>query len=165
MLPHVSGRLLDIGCGPNRLVRSYGNGVGVDVHDWGDVDVLVEDTAHLPFPDESFDTASVIAALNHIPNRQEVLRETRRVLRPGGRLITTMIPPGISRLWHFLRRPWDADQQERGMKPGEVYGLTRGQMTDLLTSCGFVVEYCRPFMLRVNRLTLSRKPATGTCEP
>ena len=67
---HVSGRLLDIGCGTNSLVRCYqGEGVGVDVHQWGDVDLLVEDSAELPFGDAQFDTVTIIAALNHIPNR------------------------------------------------------------------------------------------------
>ena len=30
-LPYVRGRLLDIGCGYNNLVRAYGSGVGVEV--------------------------------------------------------------------------------------------------------------------------------------
>ena len=36
VLPRVRGRLLDIGCGTNELVRRYGNGVGVDRihHGW-----------------------------------------------------------------------------------------------------------------------------------
>ena len=31
VLPHVRGRLLDVGCGSNQLVRRYGDGMGVDV--------------------------------------------------------------------------------------------------------------------------------------
>ena len=31
VLPHIRGRLLDVGCGFNRLVRNYENGIGVDV--------------------------------------------------------------------------------------------------------------------------------------
>ena len=65
--PYICGRLLDVGCGLNRLVREYGNGVGVDVYDWGDVDLLVDDTSCLSFPDMSFDTITCLAALNHIP--------------------------------------------------------------------------------------------------
>ncbi len=159
VLPHIRGRLLDIGCGANRLVRRYGNGVGCDVHDWGDVDHVVEDTAKLPFDDASFDTVTIIAALNHIPNRLDVLREARRVLRPGGRIILTMIPPTISTVWHTLRRPWDDDQTERGMKEGEVYGLTRRQVEDLLREAGLAVRVSRAFMFGVNRLTVAEKAA------
>ena len=156
--PHVAGRLLDIGCGANELVRGHApGGVGVDVHQWGDVDVVVDDSAHLPFAGGEFDTVTIIAALNHIPNRADVLGEARRVLRPGGRLITTMIPPGISTLWHRLRRSSDADQTERGMKPGEVYGLTSRDVRRLITEAGFEIVLERRFMLGINRLTVARK--------
>lgn len=156
-LPHIQGRLLDIGCGTNRLVRRYGNGIGVDVYDWGDVDQVVEDTARLPFDNASFDTITIIAALNHIPNRLDVLKEAHRLLRDSGVLITTMIPPRISTVWHFLRKPWDDDQTERGMKPGEVFGISRADMRRLLDESGFrpILE-CR-FMCRLNQLIVAKK--------
>lgn len=157
VLPHVRGRLLDIGCGSNHLVRQYGDGVGVDVHQWGDVDLVVPDTAHLPYESGSFDTVTVVAALNHIPNRERVLREAWRVLCPGGRIVITMIPPRISQVWHFVRRRWDADQSERGMKAGETWGLSPARVVELLSEAGFRVVHERPFMLRVNRLTVAEK--------
>lgn len=159
VLPHVKGRLLDIGCGTNELARSYGDGVGVDVYQWGTVDLVVENAANLPFDDESFDTVTIIAALNHIPNRQEVLREAERLLRADGRIIVTMIPPSLSRVWHFFRRPWDVDQKERGMAQGEVYGLTRDEVRRLLEEAGFNVIVEKPFMLHINRSTMARKNA------
>jgi len=154
---HVRGRLLDIGCGTNDLVRTYeGEGAGVDVYQWGTVDWVVEDSSKLPFEDNSFDTVSIIAALNHIPNREEVLLEARRIVSPDGQLIITMIPPRVSAIWHILRRRWDADQHERGMKPGEVYGLTRKQIHRLLTEAGFRVVSERRFMGGFNTLTIAR---------
>ena len=158
VLPHVTGRLLDIGCGANELVRRHpGGGVGVDVYQWGDVDLVVDDTSALPFADEDFDTVTIVAALNHIPNRDAVLAEAHRVLRRRGRVVTTMIPPRISTVWHRLRRRGDADQRERGMKPGEVYGLTAADMRRLLTGAGFVIRREQPFMLGINRLTVAEK--------
>lgn len=159
--PHLAGRLLDIGCGTNQLVRAHGQGVGVDVFPWEGADLVVDDTAHLPFADGEFATVTIIAALNHIPNRREVLREAHRLLEPGGRIVLTMIPPRISALWHALRRPWDHDQTERGMQPGEVYGLTPTAMRALLAEAGFVVEREQRFMLGVNRVTIARKPAAA----
>ena len=156
--PYISGRLLDIGCGTNTLVRSYdGAGVGVDVHQWGDVDLLVGDSAELPFGDAEFDTVTIIAALNHIPNRSDVLREAHRVLGERGTIVVTMIPPRLSKVWHLLRKPWDADQTERGMKDGEVYGLTARQVSRFLESSGFEVVLERRFMLRMNGITVARK--------
>lgn len=66
MLPNVKGRLLDIGCGNNMLVKAWGNEIGVDVFNWPGVDMVVEDCAKLPFTDGEFDTVTIIAALNHI---------------------------------------------------------------------------------------------------
>jgi len=152
VLPHVTGRLLDIGCGSNRLVRHYANGVGIDVHPWPGADLIVSDTAKLQWESASFDTVTIIAALNHIPNRVEVLRECRRVLRPGGRVVITMLTPRTSRLWHWLRAPWDADQRERGMQAGEVYGFTSAQLIEMFARAGFALVSQQGFMLGLNRV-------------
>lgn len=157
VLPFIQGRLLDIGCGMNRLVRSYGNGVGVDIHDWNGVDCVVENSASLPFPDASFDTITIVAALNHIPNRAEVLAECSRLLRSDGRIIITMVTPKISAIWHFLRSPWDADQRERGMKEGEVFGFTAEQLVGLVSQQGFALLTRKRFMMRLNTVYVFQK--------
>jgi SAM-dependent methyltransferase len=152
VLPHVNGRLLDVGCGSNQLVRQYANGVGVDVHPWAGADVVVSDTAALEWESGSFDTITIVAALNHIANRAAVLNECRRVLRPGGRVVITMLTPRTSRIWHWLRAPWDADQRDRGMKPGEVYGFTAAEVLDLFRRSGFTLLAQQRFMLGLNRV-------------
>jgi hypothetical protein len=58
-LPYVKGRLLDVGCGENLLVKAHGNGVGVDIFPWPGVNVLC-DTRRLPFQDGSFVSAAMI---------------------------------------------------------------------------------------------------------
>lgn len=157
-LPHVRGRLLDLGCGANALVGAYGAGVGADVHPWPGIDARIGDAGRLPFRDASFGTVTILAALNHIPEREAALREALRVLEPGGRLVVTMIPPRLSRVWHALRRRWDADQTERGMQEGEVFGLRASEVDALLVGAGFAVEHEERFMLGANRLVVARKP-------
>lgn len=158
VLKYVRGKLLDIGCGENVLVKAYGNGVGVDVYPWPDVDVVVEDTARLPFDDNSFDSVSIVAALNHIPNRKDVLREARRVLKPTGRIILTMINPFVSVITHKIRYRHDPDQSERGMKEGEVWGFWKKDVVSLLLEAGFSDIKSQSFVWGLNRVYIGHKP-------
>jgi SAM-dependent methyltransferase len=155
VLQAVHGRLLDIGCGENYLVQQYrsagADGLGVDVYPWPNVDRIVEDTAKLPFEDGSFDTITFVACINHIPNRVDVLREARRVLAPGGKVVLTNLTPTLSRLWHRWAF-WDDDQHERGMKPGEVYGFTHEDLVALLSEAGYRLVERRPFSWHLNCL-------------
>ena len=45
------------------------------------------DARDLPFPAATFDAAFLVATLGEIPDRDQALRELRRVLKPGGRLV------------------------------------------------------------------------------
>jgi len=166
VLTHVRGRLLDIGCGENRLVRQYGNGIGVDVVDWGNVDVVVKDSARLPFPSSSFDTISFVACLNHIPSRERTLQEARRVLKDDGQLLVTMIPPLVSAVWHRVVRPWDHDQSHREHQDGEVWGFTARGIADLLRKSGFAIASRKRFIFGLNNLYLARKSSgSEACGP
>ena len=164
VLPHVRGRLLDVGCGSNQLVRRYGDGVGVDVHPWKNVDMLVSDSSSLELKSESYDTVTFVACLNHIINRDSVIEECKRVLRPGGRVVVTMLTPGISQVWHRVRRPWDPDQRERGMQPGEVYGFTQHQMIELFREHGFRLESTHRFMLGLNCLYVFARETAASAQ-
>lgn len=152
VLPHVSGRLLDIGCGEgNELVTRYdGQGVGADVYPWEGVDVLC-DTRRTPFRDSSFDTVTMMAVLNHVPDRQAVLRECARVLGPGGKIVLTMISPLVGIVRHKLA-PWDRDQHDRRMASGEEYGLRPSRVIKLLETAGFRLLLHRRFVLGLNHL-------------
>ena len=168
VLPHLRGRVLDVGCGTNELLERYraeshqpgaSASVGVDVYDWPGADLLVHDSSDLPYEDSSFDTVCFVASLNHIPNRREVLRECRRLIRPGGSVVVTMLPPRLSRVWHLVRSRWDADQTERGIQPGELWGMTRREVDGLLDNLGFEPRRHRRFMLGMNLLTVAQAPA------
>jgi len=164
LLPLLKGRVLDVGCGTNQLLAAYkastlkSNSLGIDVVQWGEVDLVVQDTTALPFDDASFDTVVCAAALNHIPERKEFLHEANRVLRPNGRFVATMIPPNLSRIWHFVRSPWDADQHERGMQEGEVYGFTKSEMRTLISGSGLHLRQEYSFMLGINTAYTAEKP-------
>lgn len=156
VLPHCRGRLLDVGCGEgNLLVHAYsGPGVGVDVFPWPGIDVLC-DTARLPFADASFQTVAVLASLNHIPNRREVLVECRRVLAPDGILLITMIGPLVGWLRHKLAW-WDTDQTVRAHAPGELPGMDDCTVRNLLAQTGFVLTERRRFVCGLNVLYIAQ---------
>jgi demethylmenaquinone methyltransferase/2-methoxy-6-polyprenyl-1,4-benzoquinol methylase len=49
------------------------------------LDFLVVDAEHIPLPDRSVEKVSIAFGLRNCTNKDAVLREARRVLRPGGR--------------------------------------------------------------------------------
>lgn len=171
---YVQGYCLDIGCGPgNRFVREFlnGSGIGVDVFPYEGLgpENIVPDPAALPFADETFDTVTFIANLNHVPEpkRDAELSEAFRVLRPGGNIIVTMGNPLAEVLVHhlvglydrLLGTKLDIDAQ-RGMGPGESYYLTKAEIVQRLTRAGFVNISRRFFWTQfwLNSLFLGWKP-------
>ena len=155
-LPHCRGKLLDVACGNNLLARAYGEGIGADVHPYAGIDVRC-DSACLPFKDASFDSLSMLACLNHITRREETLRECSRVLRPGGRILITMIPAWVGYFSHRIRRRHDPDQLERGMKEEEDWGLSTRTIGSLLEGAGLELAGHHRFMWALNNLYIGRK--------
>lgn len=95
-------RVLDVGIGTGRgslpLARDGFELTGVDSSQAmldqcarlaGDLAVSLRqgDLAKLDFPDGGFDTLVSLNVLVHFPHWREVLREWRRVVRPGGRIV------------------------------------------------------------------------------
>ncbi len=155
-LRYCRGRLLDVGCGNNLLVRTYGSGFGVDVHPYPEADTRCE-SDRLPFLDSTFDSVALLACLNHITRRIETLAECRRVLRPDGILIVTMIPAWVGMLSHPIRRRHDPDQLERGMSCEESWGLSTGEIRKLLEATGFHLRVHERFMWGLNNLYLAER--------
>lgn len=51
----------------------------------------------LPFPDASFDRVACVNAIHHFEDVPCFLAEARRVLRPGGRLVSIALDPSVGR--------------------------------------------------------------------
>lgn len=147
VLPHVVGKLLDIACGDNRLVRKYGSGVGVDIQQYRNVDVVCNDFSHLPFRDNEFDTITILAALNYFENPVAVLKEVRRLLKPDGRLLVTFLDQRVSTLWHRFR--------ERRITPRPAF--SEAELTSCVRSVDMRIDEKRKFMFGVNTIYFIRR--------
>jgi ubiquinone/menaquinone biosynthesis C-methylase UbiE len=56
-------------------------------HGIGGIEARRSDARRLPYPDATFDAAYLVAVLGEVPDQDAALRELRRVLKPGGRLV------------------------------------------------------------------------------
>ena len=97
---------LDIACGENILVRNVPGGIGIDVINYGNTNLLVRNFYEIPFKKQTFQTVTIVASLNYFEYPKKVILECERVLRTGGNLILTSLNPFIGRLWHLFREPW-----------------------------------------------------------
>jgi malonyl-CoA O-methyltransferase len=99
-LGQITGeRVLDAGCGRGRVARALlkqypkARIVGVDISAEmlkcvpGSVETRQGSLLNLPFPENSFDHAYSVEALEHAINPESAIAELCRVVKPGGRII------------------------------------------------------------------------------
>jgi SAM-dependent methyltransferase len=135
LLLELKGEVLDVGCGrkPYRALVPAMRYVGVDVDTPVTRELAVADVFYdgrtLPFADASFDGALCSQVLEHVFTPEEFLREIRRVLRPGGRLVLT------------VPFAWDEHEQPHDFARYSSFGLCA-----LLERNGFAVVRQRKSM-------------------
>lgn len=147
VLPHVSGSLMDLACGDNRLARKYGSGIGVDITNYMHVDVLCRDFSCLPFRDNEFDTVTILAALNYFNNTGAVLTEVRRVLKTDGTLLVTFLNQNISRIWHTVK--------EKHSTPRPAF--SEAELMSYLQDAHLRIAAKKTFMLGINTIYFIKK--------
>jgi 2-polyprenyl-3-methyl-5-hydroxy-6-metoxy-1,4-benzoquinol methylase len=93
--------ILDVGCGAGGMLEPlsrYGEVTGVDMqqelvdfcHERGFTNVVRGDAYDLPAVDGSVDLLTLFDTIEHVPDDARVLREVRRVLKPGGRVFISV---------------------------------------------------------------------------
>jgi SAM-dependent methyltransferase len=164
VLPALKGRVLDVGAGDNVLVHLYreysaANGgdkegalasVGVDIFDWGGDTVLIESSDKLPFEDNSFDTVTFIACINHIPERDAALAEVKRILKPGGRVVITMIGRLLGEIGHRIW--WYSEDKHRDVDEEELMGMDVAEIEEMLNKAGYSLTETKRFVYGLNVL-------------
>jgi len=102
----------DIGCGLdvyflNRIKRSIKKGVGLDQdlcdYTEGNLEFKnIKIDSNLPFPDDYFNAATMVAFLEHIESPEIITGEAFRILKKGGKLILTTPSPISKPILIFL---------------------------------------------------------------
>jgi ubiquinone/menaquinone biosynthesis C-methylase UbiE len=128
------------------LARQHARTLGLDV------DLRLGDAQSLEFEDATFETVVCTLSLCAIADERTAIREMKRVLRPGGRLLL---------LDHVASGPaWVRAAQwlvERVTVPlGGEYFLRRPLLT--VQSEGFLIEFSRRSKLGIVERVVARKP-------
>ena len=74
---------LDLGCGHNKP-KGY---IGIDKDENSDADIIWDLENGIPYPDESVDEVRAYHILEHLSDKEKIMAEIWRVLKPGGRLV------------------------------------------------------------------------------
>jgi len=97
------GKVLDIGSAHSYIYRLFLNRKDVEYHGldinkerveymnktYPDIDTQLGDGEHLPYKNNSFDYIIIGELIEHIGNVENFLKECKRVLKRGGKLIGT----------------------------------------------------------------------------
>jgi len=171
----LAHRVLDLGCGSCDLVRylagAYGQEVtGVDISsgtfpsrrhttDGSRYHCLKRDAASMGFAsDKSADAVVTMWALHEMKEPEAILRETRRVLRPGGEIFIIDFPKDslAQRLWnedYYRPREVKALRQEARFEKVQVRLIEQEQV---MWARGY-----RPRLARDERRDLGRQRRAG----
>jgi ubiquinone/menaquinone biosynthesis C-methylase UbiE len=85
------GRVYAVDVRPAMLRQIAGRLAREEFQDIRNIEIKQADACEIPLEDESIDLVYMVAVLPEIPDRARALRETYRVLRPGGTLAVTEI--------------------------------------------------------------------------
>lgn len=176
-------RVLDYGCGNGYVLQQFARH-GAEVHGIDLTERAVElsrarfsvrglsgaftvgDGRTIPYPDATFDVATSMGVLHHIPDPYPVLAEINRVLKPGGRFVLMLYHADG---WHNLvlfrlkrlilpryRRKSQAEAINMVDGDDNPYGTvySRADATALLEGAGFSVEHSEVYELTWRQLLL-----------
>lgn len=185
--PVAGLRVLDVGCGDDPyggLLLGAAEVVGFDIpgNPHADLHGSVE---AIPVEDSAFDVVLCIQVLEHVPDPAAAVRELRRVVRPGGRVLASThgvypFHPNPDDYWrwthHGLERLFrqNGDWSSLSVRPGAgtaaTVGMLVAHLVDLLFKRVRLRALGTPFVVAINAageavdraVPLLREPVPGS---
>lgn len=168
-----TNRLLDVGCSAAfflKLARDRKWDVhGVEVSDFGvkfsreqlNVPVFQGFLQDAHFPDATFDAAFSSHVIEHVRDPLSLLREMKRVLRPGGALVTVLPTQFASPSYRFFGK-WTGEGP-----PRHVSYFTKRLFETSLNNLGFSIRYSRQNveLQKILSILLRRNDRAGGRDP
>ena len=130
---HVTG--IDLTPAMLEQARALQRQQGLDNLTWQEGDVLP-----LPYADHSFSIVSTRFAFHHFLDPLAVLKEMRRVCRPGGRIVVADSAPAANKADAFNR-------MERLRDPSHVRALSPEELRGLFADAGLPAPRVQPDLL------------------
>jgi SAM-dependent methyltransferase len=166
-------RVLDVATGPGLLARQIaplvgtsGYIIGVDIAEEtlkqarqkateGNLPQIrfeVADAEALPFDDTSFDRVLCSQGLMHFPQAETAILEFKRVLKPGGKLVASVL--GDEGQFPFSRVAWSVVTYNFPVPKVETPSVFRfgkpGALAELVSGAGFNEIHIEPVRLEIN---------------
>jgi SAM-dependent methyltransferase len=142
---NAGGRFLDIGCGRGFLVAGMAR-VGMEAEGLepsesaaarareAGLNVTCGLLHEVGYPTRRFDAISIYHVLEHTEQPLEILRECRRILKPGGELVVG-VPNFDSLVFALVKSTWTGLQL-----PTHLQHFTPASIRMIAESAGFTVE-------------------------
>lgn len=163
-----NGAVCDVGCGPEprfllSLGGKIGEGWGIDkkttTKKWdGRVQTIRHDldsVSALPFPENKFDCLLMIAVSEHLRFFKKVLKESYRILKPGGFIVITTPTIIAKPILEFLAFRANLLSKEE-MRDHKHY-YSKKELISLLKDSKFGGMEHHYFEFRFNQIIIARK--------
>jgi SAM-dependent methyltransferase len=130
-----AGTALDIGAGSSTLIPSSFSTIRLDVvrpHPSGDGSFVQASALRLPFRESEFSVVGLFDLIEHVEDEASLLRQARRVLKPGGAVVATV--PAHQWLW-----------SQHDVLSAHIRRYSQKELLAIFRMAGFQVIHCRPF--------------------
>jgi len=155
---------LEVGVGSGRFAKALSVKVGLDpAHSMlrlarqREVSVVQGVGERLPFPDETFGAVLLVVTLCFVDDSLLVLRESARVVRPGGAVVLGLV---------LRESPWAEVYLEKGRRGHPFYAAAHfyrlREVEEMLDSVGFQVRrYCSSLCQAPSEVPWREPPLEG----